>query len=97
MGLLTVSLHMIKGCNRPFFASATFTALLFLLPLLSLSASGGGARAATGVHPDVEETKKELLKARDDADSALVSKLADAASRPAMEALLEVYDAMASI
>lgn len=55
------------------------------------------ASAFRGALPDIEETKKELLKLRDEADEALVTKLADEATRPAMEALLEVYDAMASI
>jgi len=44
----------------------------------------------------VEELKKELLQKLDDADDALIVKLADEASRPAMEALLEVYEKMAS-
>ncbi len=46
---------------------------------------------------DRDATKQELLKQRDEADTALVSKLADFADRAAMEALLEVYDAMASV
>jgi hypothetical protein len=81
---------MHQGSFRPSFAAVTLAALVSLTAL-------GGVLASTSVRPDVEETKKELMKLRDEADTALVSKLADEASRPAMEALLEVYDAMASI
>lgn len=70
---------------RPFLALAFAAALVSLAP------------AWRSLRPDVEETKKELLKLRDEADDALLGKLADEATRPAMQALLEVYDAMASI
>jgi len=81
---------MIQGSSRPSLAAATLAAFVSLTAL-------GAVLASTSVRPDVDETKKELLKLRDEADSALVSKLADEATRPAMQALLEVYDAMASI
>lgn len=89
---------MIQGSTRPLLAApalvaATLTALVFL----AASGAATPSWARTAVRQDVEETKSQLLKQRDDADTALVTKLADEASRPAMEALLEVYDAMASI
>jgi len=66
------------------FASCVLVALAALSPTPSLQS-------------DRDATKQELLKQRDDAETALVSKLADFADRAAMEALLEVYDAMASV
>ncbi|MEZ6014589.1 MAG: HEAT repeat domain-containing protein [Planctomycetota bacterium] len=87
--------------NRSFVAAAALAALVSLAATHALAEPSRGvsvsAAAAFEPRSDVDETKKELLKLRDEADDQLVVALADIGTRPAMEALLEVYDAMASI
>ena len=52
--------------------------------------------AAAFIRDDLESLRTELLEKRDRADELLISQLADLQTREAMEALIEVYDSMAS-
>ncbi|MFT5284324.1 MAG: HEAT repeat protein [Planctomycetota bacterium] len=56
-----------------------------------------GTPHVASVLDDLATLRAELLEHRDQADEILIAQLADLQTREAMEALLEVYDSMASI